>query len=276
MDLKSIITISRPRFWLYLAGTYLVGVSFAINNIYELQNINFLIHFIFFLIPANIFLYGINDISDEDTDKFNDKKGNYEHKLQTHEKKGLKLLVIVSLLLGIVFAFFQEHIKGQLLFTIFLALSFFYSSPPLRFKAKPILDSASNILYGLPGIIGYFQFTNTLPPIEIIVAIFCWTFAMHLFSAIPDIQADKQANLLTTAILFGKRKSLFICTFLWAITSLITIYKVDSPISVISLLYPFIPLLLIYKQNIDLKKTYKIFPFINAFVGFILFIYAII
>ena len=86
MDLKSIVEISRPRFWLYLAGTYLVGYAFGAENIYSLQNFNFIIHFLFFLIPANIFLYGINDIYDEDTDQFNQKKGTYEHKLQMDEK----------------------------------------------------------------------------------------------------------------------------------------------------------------------------------------------
>ena len=274
MNLKTILKISRPRFWLYLAGTYLVGYSFGAENIYSLQNFSFIIHFLFFLIPANIFLYGINDIYDEDTDQFNQKKGTYEHKLQMDEKKYLKIALLLMVFIAIAVTAFQKDTKVQILFILFFALSYFYSSPPLRFKAKPLLDSAFNILYGIPGIIAYVQVTNTLPPLEILIAIFCWTFAMHLFSAIPDIQADKKADLLTTAILFGKRNSLLLCALLWTITSLVTINLTGSFIGFIAIIYPLIPIILIANEKIDLKKTYKIFPFINALVGFILFLYA--
>ncbi len=276
MDLITILKISRPRFWLYLAGTYLVGYSFGAENIYSLQNFNFIIHFLFFLIPANIFLYGINDIYDEDTDQFNQKKGTYEHKLQMDEKKNLKIALLLVVLIGVMVTVFQKDIKVQILFILFFALSYFYSSPPLRFKAKPLLDSASNILYGIPGIIAYVQVTNTLPPLEVLIAIFCWTFAMHLFSAIPDIQADKKAKLLTTAILFGKRNSLLLCALLWTITSFVTISLTGSFTGFIGSIYPLIPIILITNEKIDLKKTYKIFPFINAIVGFILFLYAFV
>lgn len=276
MDIKSVFEISRPRFWLYLAGTYLVGYSFGAENIYSLQNINFIIHFLFFLVPANIFLYGINDIYDEDTDQYNQKKGTYEHKLQTTEKKVLKITLLVVALIGITMTVFQRDIRIQILFILFFALSYFYSSPPLRFKAKPLLDSASNILYGLPGIIGYVQVTNKLPQIEVLLAIFCWTFAMHLFSAIPDIQADKKANLLTTAVLLGKRNSLLFCALLWIITSLVTISLTGSFIGFIASIYPLIPIILLANEKIDLKKTYKIFPFINALLGFILFLCAFV
>ncbi len=33
----------------------------------------------YFTLPANLWIYGWNDIADEDTDKFNTKKGEYEH-----------------------------------------------------------------------------------------------------------------------------------------------------------------------------------------------------
>ena len=73
-----IISISRPRFWSYLAGPWAVGMVSAANSIYDFQNILFWLGLLFFLWPANFLLYGINDYTDRDTDKFNPKKKDYE------------------------------------------------------------------------------------------------------------------------------------------------------------------------------------------------------
>ena len=73
-----IISISRPRFWSYLAGRWAVGMVSAANSIYDFQNILFWLGLLFFLWPANFLLYGINDYTDRDTDKFNPKKKDYE------------------------------------------------------------------------------------------------------------------------------------------------------------------------------------------------------
>lgn len=276
MDIKTILKISRPRFWFYLAGPYLVGYAFGLNSIYQLNSFYFYIHFLYFLIPANIFLYGINDICDEDTDKFNDKKINYEHLLRSNEKRLLIGILIACIGLSFILLSFQPLIEAQFLITLFLILSFFYSAPPLRFKAKPIIDSASNILYALPGIIAYFQTTNSFPPFLIILALFCWTTAMHLFSAIPDISADKKAHLKTTALTLGHNNSLIACAALWTITAIATIWTTESYLSIVVLIYPLIPLLLLINKDFKIKKIYKLFPYINTLAGFILFLYAIV
>lgn len=275
MDLRAIIYISRPRFWLYIAGPYLVGYCFAIKNITELQSIFFLIHFLFFLIPANIFLYGVNDICDEDTDKHNDKKGEYEHRLLSDEKRLLTAFLFGSIGLAFVILSLQPKIESQLIFTLFLLLSFFYSAPPLRFKARPFLDFSSNILYVLPGILAYYQVRELFPSLVVIVALFCWTSAMHLFSAIPDIIADKKADLQTTAVILGQKNSLLLCTFLWAITAVITLLNIDSYLASLVVIYPLIPLIIVFQKNSNIKRIYKIFPYINTLAGFLLFLLAI-
>jgi 4-hydroxybenzoate polyprenyltransferase len=84
--LKFILKLSRPRFWLYLGGTYLVGYAAGITTYHEFLRPTFWVHFLFFLIPANIFLYGINDYYDEDTDQFNTKKQTHEQLLVSQDK----------------------------------------------------------------------------------------------------------------------------------------------------------------------------------------------
>jgi len=275
MNLRTIITISRPRFWFYLAGTYLVGYSFAITNIYELQSLYFIIHFLYFLIPANIFLYGVNDICDEDTDKFNSKKIKYEHLLLSNEKRLLVGILLAAFGLSFILLSFQTKIESQFLITLFLLLSFFYSAPPARLKAKPFVDFLSNILYALPGLLAYFQVTHQFPPLEVMIALLLWTGAMHLFSAIPDISADKKAHLKTTAVVLGENKSLILCAAFWGIVAIIAILTLNSYLALLALIYPAVPLLLLANKDIKIKKVYRFFPLINTVTGFALFVYAI-
>ncbi len=42
-----------------------------------------------------------------------------------------------------------------------------------------------------------------MPPVSLMIAGGLWTAAMHAFSAIPDIEADRQAGLSTIATTLG-------------------------------------------------------------------------
>jgi 4-hydroxybenzoate polyprenyltransferase len=56
---------------------------------------------LFFTFPLNLFIYGINDIADNDTDKYNTKKLGYEEALNDtmHDsvKKNILFFTIVSI-----------------------------------------------------------------------------------------------------------------------------------------------------------------------------------
>jgi 4-hydroxybenzoate polyprenyltransferase len=140
----------------------------------------------------------------------------------------------------------------------------------LRFKAKPFIDFSSNILYALPGIFGYYQISGDLPPFLIFFALFLWTGAMHLFSAIPDIESDKQANVITTAVFIGRTLSLWICFLFWFIFIYIAviIFGAFTPISYIAFLYPLMPLVLLFGKNLDIDRIYWFYPYINGLLGF--------
>lgn len=262
---------SRPRFWLYLAGTYVVGYAAGGAGLHIFAEARFWFFLCFFALPANIFLYGINDYADADTDRFNSKKGNEERLLKTTERKKLRAVLWGIALVTLALAVVSQ--SGMLV--VFLLLAYFYSAPPLRFKAHPFIDFASNILYGLPGFIGYFQTSGHFPAWPIAVAVFFWTSAMHLFSAIPDIDSDAKAGLTTSAIFFGQKKSLFICSAFWALSSMIAAVTLPAYwVAVLGLLYPLVPLFLVSRPML-IKRVYWYFPLYNAIVGFGLFLAAI-
>ncbi len=271
---RNVIKLSRPRFWSYLGGTYLLGYTSAISSVSAFYNPNFFLTLIYFLLVANILLYGVNDYYDQDTDLLNPKKKDKETTLEESQKKPLKNILLICLLLSLFLIFIQKEIITKMFFTLFLFLSYFYSAPPLRFKARPFLDFISNALYILPGIIGYLQIKPTLPGIYIPFAALCWAFAMHLFSAVPDIVPDSQSGIQTTAVFLGRNKSLFLCFLLWSIFSFVFLYtKILYPYNFLTLIYPSIPLfLLVNRKKPDILKIYWLFPYLNSLLGFITFI----
>lgn len=269
-NLLQIFKLSRPRFWVYLAGPFAVGTAFAASTQNYFYSFHFLYTLFFFLIPANIFLYGINDVFDKDTDELNSKKKNRELKISNQNKLLYRIAVGCSILFALpLFVILNE--KSQLLLIVFLLLSFFYSAPPLRFKARPVFDFSSNILYGIPAFIAYTQLSNNWPTLTAWVVIFCWTGAMHLFSAIPDISPDRKVGIRTSAVVFGKKKSLYACAVLWGITAFTSSYL--NPFFLLAFVYPFIPLYILIFKSANITKIYWLFPYINALLGFLLFWY---
>jgi 4-hydroxybenzoate polyprenyltransferase len=262
--------VSRYRFWLYLGGTYFTGYIIGATKLDDFLSLELWYHLLYFMIPANIFLYGINDLFDRDTDQFNIKKETKEVRIRKQEVKDLRTILLITQLFSLVALFIQENWTQRSIFLAFIFLSYAYSSPPFRFKAKPILDFSSNILYALPGIFGYYQITSQFPPLLIIGALFLWTGAMHLFSAIPDIDADAKAGVTTTAVYVGRTISLWTCFVFWFIFIFITviIYQAYTPLSYIAFLYPVIPLLLLFGKRLDIEKIYWLYPYINGLLGF--------
>jgi lycopene elongase/hydratase (dihydrobisanhydrobacterioruberin-forming) len=271
--IQSTVKLSRPRFWLYLAGPALLGFAFSEAAIKTDTIIKILYILAVFLIPANIFLYGVNDIFDRFTDEINPKKIKKETKYnETTKKSYLASIWLSGLFLASLFFIFQ-NIYAKWFFVFFLILSFCYSAPPLRFKGRPFLDSASNVLYALPGFMLYTEFSGSLSPSWVIIASWLWTAAMHLFSAIPDIAVDKKAGIMTGAVFIGERTSLFFCMLLWL--GFAYVVTNHSPLFFLSFLYPLIPVYMLYKPQ-DISRVYWKFPYLTSTLGFLTFLYAVL
>ncbi len=266
--LRLAFRVSRFRFWIYLAGTYVVGYALGMDTWRDLMAPTYVVFLAYFLLPANIFLYGVNDYWDEKTDRDNPKKSQKENFLEHEDRrKLLGLLTLVALLsLGLLVAL--DSALERALFASFLGLSYFYSSEPLRLKSKPILDFASNGLYVMPGILGFHQASGSLPVFPMIMAGVMHTSAMHLFSAIPDIEYDRKAGIATTAVLLRRRASLAVCFSFWAVLSLLVIHLSQYNLaSLVVFVYPVIPLVMLVKESLDIDSIYWYWPYINTAMG---------
>lgn len=290
-----LLQISRPRFWMYLFGPVLVALAAAYSwwtffpwlemfrwptRLFFLWLVLFVLYMLF---PSNLLIYGVNDLSDEDTDRWNEKKWWYEFKYTStyHHQVVSSILLInmVFVLLLVVPLWYSWESFGysyQLslmialgCFVLFYFTSIFYSCKPIRAKSKPFIDWLFNILYILPGFALYYILSaDTLIHWQYLVGSWLRCIAMHTFSAIPDIAADKKAWLSTTAVLLWKNYALVYCAWLriGAASLLANDYLWFSILS--ALMYV---LLVIFASGKNTFRVYTSFPWVNGIVGFCLF-----
>gem|GEM_PF-4974468 len=177
--LSYLVALSRPRFWFYLAGPVVVGVAVAATSVDELFGSTAVALFAYFLLPANVLLYGVNDIFDAEVDTENPKKDDKEVRWQGD--RSVTAAVVLSGLLGVgLLGVTPPAAWPWLVGFLFLAVE--YSAPPLRFKTTPLLDSVSNGLYILPGIAAYVVVAGGQPPALAVVGAWLWTMGdAHVF-----------------------------------------------------------------------------------------------
>ncbi|SEO28339.1 4-hydroxybenzoate polyprenyltransferase [Halogranum amylolyticum] len=263
--LRHLLKLSRPRFWLYLAGPVVVGVAFAAERPEELFVPEALTLFAYFLLPANVLLYGVNDIFDADVDAANPKKD--EKEVRYRGDRTVVAAVVVSGLLGLATFALTPSVAWPWLVGFFL-LGVEYSAPPLRFKTTPFLDSLSNGLYILPGVAAYATVAGANPPLAAVVGGWLWTMGMHTFSAIPDIDPDREAGIQTTATYLGETRTYWYCALTWLLAA-VAFGTLDLRLGALMLAYP-VAVFGITRSDIDVERAYWWYPVLNTAVGMLL------
>ncbi|SEP61772.1 prenyltransferase [Natrinema salaciae] len=264
-QLSYLLTLSRPRFWLYLAGPVLVGVAYAADTVGDLFAPAAIALFAYFLLPANVFLYGINDIYDREIDTANPKKEDREAR---YRGQGY-VPVAVGLCSAVPVLFAPVLSRGALPWLIaFLVLGAAYSAPPARFKTRPPLDSVSNGLYITPGAAAYAAVAGVQPPLLAVAGGWLWAMGMHTFSAIPDIEPDRETGIRTTATVLGDRRTYAYCGACW-LASAAAFGAIDGRLGALMLVYPAL-VAAIATASVAVDRAYWWFPAINTVVGAVL------
>jgi len=260
--LRYLLILSRPRFWLYLAGPVVVGVAAAAETVPELFVPVGVALFGYFLLPANVLLYGVNDIFDAEIDAENIKKTEREARWQGGP--AVVASVVASGLLAVpLFAVASTAAWPWL--AGFLLLAVQYSAPPARFKTTPILDSLSNGLYVLPGVAAYAAVAGTHPPAMAVIGAWLWTMGMHTFSAIPDIDPDRRAGIRTTATWLGKRRTYGYVAACW-LAAAGAFAVVDPRLGALMAVYP-VFVAWVAASSVAVDRAYWWFPALNTAVG---------
>ncbi|NUC71122.1 prenyltransferase [Haloterrigena sp. SYSU A558-1] len=260
--LRYLLTLSRPRFWLYLAGPVLVGVAYAADSVGDAFAPAAVLLFAYFLLPANVFLYGINDIYDREIDAANPKKS--EREARYRGQRIVPVVVTVCALLGLAILPLVPSAAWPWL-AVFLVLGAAYSAPPVRFKTTPVLDSVSNGLYIAPGAAAYAAVAGSQPPTLAVLGGWLWAMGMHTFSAIPDIEPDRETGIRTTATVLGERRTYAYCGACW-LASAAAFGALDYRLGALMLVYPGL-VAVIVTSSVAVDRAYWWFPAINTVVG---------
>ena len=140
--LRTLVVSSRPLSWVNTAFPF--GLTYYLY-VAEFDAL-FVVGTLFFLIPYNVLMYGINDVFDYESDLRNPRKGGVEGALLGPELH--RPMVLLSALLPLPFLV-PLILWGTLLSTGVLALALFfvvaYSAKNFRFKEIPFVDSVPRV-----------------------------------------------------------------------------------------------------------------------------------
>lgn len=214
--LREAVRVSRPVSWINTAYPFAAAMLITTREIsWEL-----IVGTIFFLVPYNLAMYGINDVFDYASDVKNPRKGGIEGAILDPALHRPLLLLIAASTLPLALVLF---VAGWPTASAWLVVSLFavvaYSAPRLRFKERPVLDSiTSSTHFVSPAVVGL-ALAGAAPTQGLVVtlaAFFLWGMAAHAFGAVQDVVPDRAGGIASIATAFGARATVRLSIALWA------------------------------------------------------------
>lgn len=220
-DFAHLVLASRPISWVNTAFPF--GAAYVVTS-REIDAV-MLLGVLYFLIPYNFAMYGINDVFDYASDLNNPRKGGSEGAVL--DRRLHKPTLWIAGLTNIPFLLLLGAAGGPAVW-VALGVSAFaviaYSAPGLRFKERPVLDSmTSSTHFVSPAIVGLLLADATIDGALLLVlaAFFLWGMAAHAFGAVQDIIPDREAGIHSVATVFGARRTVRLAIVLWIIAGLL-------------------------------------------------------
>jgi 4-hydroxybenzoate polyprenyltransferase len=205
--LGQVILSSRPLSWVNTAFPFAAGYLLTTREV----DLTFVLGTLYFLVPYNLAMYGINDVFDYESDMRNPRKGGVEGAVLS---RSMHRITLVSAAVSNIPFLVYLVIVGSPLSWLVLAISVFaviaYSAPKLRFKERPFVDSlTSSTHFVSPAVYGLVLAGATFTPAlwAILAAFFLWGIASHAFGAVQDIVADREGGIASIATVIGGRQT---------------------------------------------------------------------
>jgi 4-hydroxybenzoate polyprenyltransferase len=201
--IRTLFVSSRPISWVNTAFPFAAAYLLATRHIDAVL----IVGTIFFLIPYNLAMYGINDVFDYESDLRNPRKGGAHGAVLDRRLHPVTLwAAALSCLPFVVFLVWVGGPPSWLVLAISLFFVVFYSAPPLRLKEVPFADSVtSSIHFFSPAVYGLVLAGVAWTPglVAIVVAFALWGVASHAFGAVQDVSADRDAGISSIATARG-------------------------------------------------------------------------
>ena len=221
--LQTLVVSSRPLSWVNTAFPFGLTYYLFVGQFDAL----FVVGTLFFLIPYNVLMYGINDVFDYESDLRNPRKGGVEGALLGPELH--RPMVLLSTLLPLPFLV-PLILWGSLLSTGVLALALFfvvaYSAKNFRFKEIPFVDSVTSSLhFVMPAVFAMALVGAELTGLSLtlLASFFFWGMASHAFGAVQDVVADREAGVGSIATAIGAKGTVRFAVVLYLVAGLVVL-----------------------------------------------------
>ncbi len=220
-SMKNLFVTSRPVSWINTAYPFAAAYFLVTGSIDWVLVVGTL----FFLIPYNLLMYGVNDVFDYESDLRNARKGGVEGAVL--DRGHHRLVLVASVLLPIPFVLLLLTQGGWAANTV-LAVSLFavvaYSAPKLRFKERPFLDSlTSSTHFVSPAVYALVLVQANFTPglWAILLAFFLWGMASHALGAVQDILPDREGGLASIGTVLGARFTVWFAFSAYALAGIL-------------------------------------------------------
>ena len=203
--LRNLTLASRPVSWINTAYPFAAAYLLTTRHL----DATLVIGTLFFLIPYNLAMYGINDVFDYESDLRNPRKGGAHGAVL--DRRMHRITLWAAALACAPFAVYLVLVGSPASWAVLAVSLFFvvfYSAPPLRLKEVPFADSVtSSIHFFSPAVYGLVLAGAVWTPQlgVIIVAFALWGVASHAFGAVQDVVADRDAGIASIATVRGAR-----------------------------------------------------------------------
>jgi 4-hydroxybenzoate polyprenyltransferase len=269
-----LLAASRPLSWVNTAYPFAAAFLLAGGR----PGAALVVGAVFFLVPYNLAMYGINDVFDYASDAANPRKGGVEGALLD---PGLHRRVLVAAVATCVpFVVALVALGGPWSWAV-LAVTLFavaaYSVPGLRFKERPVLDSlTSSTHFTGPAVYGLVLAGGawTRPAVLALVAFFAWGVAAQAFGAVQDVVPDRQAGIASVATALGAAPTVRLSLALWAAAGLLLLGEPFPGLLAAPLVVPYLVLAWPYRSVTDEGSAaahggWRHFLAVNYAVGFL-------
>ncbi|MBE1514605.1 prenyltransferase [Nesterenkonia halotolerans] len=275
---RQLLLSSRPFSWINTA------FPFAAAYLYAAREIDWVLILgaLFFLVPYNVAMYGINDVFDYESDLRNPRKGGIEGALLAPALHAPVLWIsalstlppALALMLG-----GGPATWAAMLVSLFAVAA--YSVKGLRFKERPFLDSlTSSTHFVSPAVVGFalahdrVGYDPGATVVLILAAFFLWGMAAHAFGAVQDVVPDREGGIASVATALGARFTVRMAVLLWAAAGvLLLLGQWPTPLAAV-LVVPYIAISLPWFNVTDetsagVNSAWRRFIWLNYACGFL-------
>ncbi|MCR2801235.1 prenyltransferase [Microbacterium sp. zg-Y818] len=268
-----LLVSSRPVSWINTAYPFAAAYLLTTREIDTVLIVGTL----FFLVPYNLAMYGINDVFDYESDLRNPRKGGVHGAVLDRSLHAPTLwAAALSCLPFVVYLVVVGSPASWAVLAASLFFVVFYSAPPLRLKERPFADSVTSSIHFFSPAVYALVLAGavwTWQLVLIVVAFALWGVASHAFGAVQDVVADREAGISSLATARGARWTVRFALACYAAAGVVMLFTAwPGPLAAL-LVIPYLATLWPHRSITDetaedATRGWRRFLWLNQFAGF--------